>query len=154
MPNLQLGYIYQGADIGKYLMGIISVKSGEEGRLFVQFPYIPERVAAIKRAELPEHLRGAVEHFSDAQPGQHASQQVHKVVRAAIGTHGEYDVEQEPVTEDLECRLHDRPQLPENGAGRSVDEVAPDQQPEQGPVFEYRLAWGKQSQADIPGVPR
>jgi site-specific recombinase XerD len=30
-------------------MGIISVKSGEEGRLVVQFPYTPERVFAIKK---------------------------------------------------------------------------------------------------------
>lgn len=30
-------------------MGIVSVKSGEEGRLLVQFPYTPERVSAIKK---------------------------------------------------------------------------------------------------------
>jgi integrase/recombinase XerD len=30
-------------------MGIISVTSGEEGRLLVQFPYTPERVSAIKK---------------------------------------------------------------------------------------------------------
>lgn len=30
-------------------MGIVSVTSGEEGRLLVQFPYTPERVSAIKK---------------------------------------------------------------------------------------------------------
>jgi site-specific recombinase XerD len=30
-------------------MGIISVKSGKEGRLIIQFPYTPERVSAIKK---------------------------------------------------------------------------------------------------------